>query len=146
MEYNVAADHTAANEMMRISGQRGVPVIVIDGNVVVGFDRPRLEQLLAQAQAQPQLSPEIGLAVTAANFYAAKHGLHLPEGAYIGRVKPGSSAARAGLQAGDVITQVGGRPIHDDVTLQEQLAALRGQRVSMRYWRNGESRATELAL
>ena len=69
----MAADHTAAGEMVRISGQRGVPVIVIDGQVVVGFDRSRLEQLLAPA-VDP---PELGLAITSARDYARRHDLQL---------------------------------------------------------------------
>jgi glutaredoxin len=32
--------------MARISGQRGVPVIVIDGDVLVGFNRQALEEKL----------------------------------------------------------------------------------------------------
>jgi glutaredoxin len=32
--------------MVRISGQKGVPVIVIDGDVMVGFNRRALEEKL----------------------------------------------------------------------------------------------------
>lgn len=32
--------------MVRISGQRGVPVIVIDGDVIIGFNRRALEEKL----------------------------------------------------------------------------------------------------
>lgn len=45
-EVDVAADHTAAMEMVRKSGQTGVPVVEIDGEIVVGFDRERIDQLL----------------------------------------------------------------------------------------------------
>ncbi len=45
-EYNVAEDPAKAEEMIRKSGQMGVPVIEIDGEIVVGFDRARLEELL----------------------------------------------------------------------------------------------------
>jgi len=45
-EYNVAEDPAKAEEMIQKSGQMGVPVIEIDGEIVVGFDRPRLEELL----------------------------------------------------------------------------------------------------
>jgi glutaredoxin 3 len=34
--------------MIRKSGQRGVPVIDIDGTIVVGFDREQLETLLGK--------------------------------------------------------------------------------------------------
>ncbi len=45
-EYDVAADAARAEEMIQKSGQMGVPVIEVDGEIVVGFDRSRLEELL----------------------------------------------------------------------------------------------------
>ncbi len=45
---NVATDLEARNQMVQRSGQLGVPVIEVDGNVVVGFNRSKLEELLAQ--------------------------------------------------------------------------------------------------
>lgn len=38
---DVAADYQAAMETMRKTGQQGVPVIGIDGESVIGFDRAR---------------------------------------------------------------------------------------------------------
>ena len=43
---DVSRDVEAAREMVRLSGQTRVPVLVIDGNVVVGFDRRRIDELL----------------------------------------------------------------------------------------------------
>ncbi len=43
---NVAEDLEGRDELLRRTGQLVVPVTVIDGEVVVGFDRPRLIQLL----------------------------------------------------------------------------------------------------
>ena len=45
-EFDVASNMEKRKEMMEKSGQLGVPVIIIDNQVVVGFDRPRLAQLL----------------------------------------------------------------------------------------------------
>jgi glutaredoxin-like YruB-family protein len=45
-EIDVAANQFAAQEMISKSGQLGVPVIDIDGQIVVGFDRPKIAQLL----------------------------------------------------------------------------------------------------
>ena len=36
----------AGEEMVKKSGQRGVPVIDIDGQIVVGYDEPKLRKLL----------------------------------------------------------------------------------------------------
>ncbi len=45
-DIDVGSDYKAAMEMIRISGQRGVPVIDIDGSVIVGFDQERISELL----------------------------------------------------------------------------------------------------
>jgi len=45
-EYNVAADQARANEMLRKSGQMGVPVIDINGRVIVGFNQNEIERAL----------------------------------------------------------------------------------------------------
>ncbi|HET6485843.1 MAG TPA: Uxx-star family glutaredoxin-like (seleno)protein [Spirochaetia bacterium] len=45
-EYNVASDQRKADEMVRKSGQMGVPVIEINGKVIVGFNRPEIEKAL----------------------------------------------------------------------------------------------------
>lgn len=45
-EHDVLADQKAREEMFAKSGQMGVPVIIINDEVVVGFDRPRLSELL----------------------------------------------------------------------------------------------------
>ena len=45
-EVNVAADHKAAQDMIEKSGQMGVPVIDIDGTVIVGFDKNAMKKAL----------------------------------------------------------------------------------------------------
>lgn len=45
-EKNVASDREALKEAVEKSGQMGVPVIDVDGEVIVGFDRARLSELL----------------------------------------------------------------------------------------------------
>ncbi len=45
-EKDVANDHTMAEEMVKKSGQMAVPVIDIDGQIVVGFDKEKLSKLL----------------------------------------------------------------------------------------------------
>ena len=45
-EVDVSRDAAAARDMVRRSGQMGVPVIDINGKIVVGFDRPKIEQYL----------------------------------------------------------------------------------------------------
>jgi len=45
-EIDVAADQAKAKEMVDLTGQMGVPVIVIDGEVIVGFDRAKIKEKL----------------------------------------------------------------------------------------------------
>ncbi|MBI4286465.1 MAG: glutaredoxin family protein [Chloroflexi bacterium] len=45
-EFNVAEDRNAAKEMIQKSGQMGVPVTIIDGQIVVGFNQSLLDKLL----------------------------------------------------------------------------------------------------
>jgi glutaredoxin 3 len=45
-EHNVAADAVAREEMFAKSHQMGVPVIDVDGAIIVGFDKKNLEMLL----------------------------------------------------------------------------------------------------
>lgn len=45
-EFNVAADTDKRKEMVEKSGQLGVPVIEINGQIMVGFDEETLEGLL----------------------------------------------------------------------------------------------------
>jgi glutaredoxin 3 len=45
-EHNVATDLSKRKEMIDKTGQMGVPVIEIDGQVVVGFDEPKLRSIL----------------------------------------------------------------------------------------------------
>ncbi len=47
VEHNVAADREAAKEMIQKSGQMGVPVIVVDDKILVGFNQAQLDKLLA---------------------------------------------------------------------------------------------------
>ncbi len=48
-EYNVGTDLDMRQEMIEKSGQMGVPVITVDADVVVGFNKPKLSELLGIA-------------------------------------------------------------------------------------------------
>jgi len=45
-DIDVSANQEATEEMIQKSGQMGVPVTEIDGEIVVGFDKEKLEKLL----------------------------------------------------------------------------------------------------
>lgn len=49
-EIDVKKDEFAWKEMVRKSGQMGVPVIFINGDIVVGYDEPKLRGMLKLAK------------------------------------------------------------------------------------------------
>lgn len=96
-EFDVSLDRAAAQEVVRLTGQMAVPVIVVDGEVVVGFDRPQLERLLAAKGGAQR--PRFGLRVADASRVARKVGAVPVFGALVGGVAPGSpgSAPASGM-------------------------------------------------
>ena len=45
-DIDVSQDKTALDEMVEKSGQMGVPVVDIDGHIIIGFDKEKISQLL----------------------------------------------------------------------------------------------------
>lgn len=45
-DVDVSRDQTAARDMVKSSGQQGVPVLDIGGKIVVGFDRLKIDHYL----------------------------------------------------------------------------------------------------
>jgi glutaredoxin len=123
-DHDVSTDSLAAQEVKVLTGQNGVPVTVIDGQTVVGFDQERLEWLIAQAQAQTSTPPKLGAGVTDVGK-AGREGVPIVFGAYVGRIKPGSIAEKAGLAVGDVIVQVNSQPISTAADLEKFMASIR---------------------
>lgn len=133
-------DRAAAQEMYRLTGQMGVPVTVIDGAAVVGFDRAGLEQALRAAPpAAAPPRPSFGLRIGDASRVAEGRGETPQHGAYVAGVNPQSAAGRAGLRAGDVVIEFNGQPVAgaDDLEKAIQKVAPRS-RVSVVFLRGGQ--------
>ncbi len=47
-DIDVEKDPSAAMEVVQKSGQMGIPVLDIDGTIIVGFDRPKIDAALAK--------------------------------------------------------------------------------------------------
>lgn len=45
-EFDVSADDKAKDEMIEKSGQLGIPVVDIDGKIIIGFDKPAINAVL----------------------------------------------------------------------------------------------------
>ena len=144
VEKNVAADRRAATEMVRLSGQQGVPVITVDGQVVVGFNLPRLRQLLQQAS---RAKPKLGASIADASSQMRKRPGIPGHGAYVGRVRSGSPAERAGLRSGDVIVALGGQPVAQARDVHRLVQEMpKGRELSLTYVRAGQEQDALIRL
>jgi S1-C subfamily serine protease len=141
-DHDVNTDSLAAQEAIRLTGQNGVPVTVIDGQTVVGFDQPRIEQLIAQAQAGAP--PKFGVAVADVGK-AVREGVPIIFGAYVGRIKPGSIAEKAGLAVGDVIIQLNNQVISDAANLEHLITDIKqGDKLSIVFIRGNAVNTAEV--
>ncbi|MEE8470619.1 MAG: Uxx-star family glutaredoxin-like (seleno)protein, partial [Dehalococcoidia bacterium] len=144
-EYDVSRDRAAADKMVRLTGHMGVPVIVVDGEVVIGFDRPRLERLLAGRGNAGH--PRFGLKVADASKVAQKFGAVPVFGALVGAVATSSLGERAGIRKGDIITEINLRPIHNADNLEQALASLTpGGRATIVFLRGQETLRSEVTI
>jgi glutaredoxin 3 len=136
-EKNIEYDRAAAQEVMQRTRQMGVPVTIAGDDVIVGFDRARLDQLAAKYAAppppvDPALRPKVGLRVKDA-----------PGGAEVGTVHPGSPAEQAHMRVGDIIVEMNGRSVRSAADLEAAIGSLTlsqkaGQTVAVEVRRNGK--------
>ncbi len=141
-ERDVSRNPSYAQELVRSTGQMGVPVTIINGQTVVGFDRGRLEQLLPQTQTRQR--PSFGASIADASKITAKQGSGITLGAYIGRVRAGSIAQRIGLTSGDIIIELNMKNIANASDLERALPGLsKGSHLSLVFLRGNKKMATE---
>jgi S1-C subfamily serine protease len=136
-------------EMIRVSGQQGVPVTVANGDVILGFDQRKFATL-AEKFAGPK-RPPLGILAADAEEYLAKH----PEkaekvpagtkGIYVGKVRPKTVAARGGLKPGDIITSFAGKRVRTMTALDQMVETLKpGDQATAKYIRDGENQSIVL--
>ncbi len=145
MEYDVSRDRNAASEMVKLTGQMGVPVIVVDGQAVIGFDRPRLQQLISAGGNRQR--PKLGMKVADASSAARKPGEPPVFGVLVGSVTPSSAGDKAGIKTGDIITVIGQKRVNNVAELEKALGSLAsGKRVSVTYYRGDNPFKSKLTL
>jgi serine protease DegQ len=129
--------------MVSITGQMGVPVITIDGQAVIGFDRGRIQALLA-AGARSQRGVRLGVAIGDASRRSGNIPIF---GAFVGRVAEGSIGERAGLRPGDIVTEINHRSVSGAADMERLLAGLRsGDIMSIVFLRGSETRKSEIVV
>ncbi len=144
-EHDVSVDRAAADEMVRKSGQMGVPVVIVGDQVIVGFDRKRLEKVFADAGNGRK--PRFGLQVADASKMASKFGIVPVFGAFVGKVAPSSLGEKADLRKGDVITELNFQPIHNADDLENAMRGLTpGNRVRIVFLRGKDTLRSEIVI
>lgn len=123
--------------MVEKTRQMGVPVIMVDDQPVIGFDKVRLEALLSAGGGQKR--PQFGLKIADASGAVS--------GAYIGGVSAVGVGARAGLKVGDIITDINDRKVGSAAEAEKVLTGLRaGNIVAIKFRRDTESHQAEIVL
>ena len=144
-EFDISRDRAAAEEVVKLTGQMGVPVIVVDGQVIIGFDRARLEQLLAGGNSQRH--PRLGLKVADASRMARKSGEPPVFGVIVGSVAPSSPGERAGIRVGDIITMINRKRINNTAEMEHVVGVLApGNHVSVTFYRREQAVKSEIVL
>lgn len=153
-------------------GNSGGPLVNLDGDVIgmntavasnsqnIGFAIP-IDDLTGLVQSVEQTGklqqPYLGVMyVPITSDVASQYNLSVSQGAYVPTVSqnngqatvvPGSPADKAGVQPGDIITQVDGTAINQNTSLTSILDKHRvGDKVSMTIVRNGKTQTLNVTL
>ncbi len=109
------------------------------GNLGIGFAVP--------ASAIQQVVPRLSRGQTVQRPYLGLTTAPASQGAEVREAETSGPAAQAGLQPGDKVTSVGGRPVREPEDVAAAIARRRpGERVKVEYERNGQKKSTEVTL
>jgi len=137
-------------------GNSGGPLLNLRGEVVgintaviasahgIGFAiststiKPIVATLLAHGRVARASLGVVAVSVTPQVAYANE--LPMERGALVVRVEPGGGGEAAGLEAGDVITAIAGKPVRDLHHLHEAMSRHRvGETIEISVWREGQA-------
>ena len=121
------------------------------GNIGIGFAIPSnmVKNLTAQMVQYGQVKRgELGILGTELNSELAKAmKVDAQRGAFDSQVMPNSSAAKAGIKAGDVITSLNGKPISSFAALRAEVGSMPiGSKVTLGLLRDGKAVNVSLEL
>jgi serine protease Do len=113
--------------------------------VPVSLVKKVVDDLLKYGHVQRAL---LGVSILDLNANLAKEkGFKEYSGVYVAGVNPGSSAEKAGLKEGDIITKINGIQVNSSAELQEIVATQRpGDKIKVDYVRKGDAKETTATL
>jgi serine protease Do len=122
------------------------------GNIGIGFAVPinAVKALMPELRKGQLRRGRLGVQVQTppiTDDEARELGLPKPEGAIVSTVEPGSPAARAGLQAGDVIVEFNGKTVADGDQLTGMVVTSAvGSRVPVTFYRKGQRQTANVTI
>jgi len=133
------------NTLVAGQAEPGVQAQGIGFAIAISTAKPIADELVSTGRAtHPFVGIQYGLLTPS---LAAQLGISAQGGIVIGAVQPGSPAATAGLQPGDVITAIDGQQIADESTLAQVLSTHKpGDTVSLSVERGGSQQNVQLTL
>jgi serine protease Do len=121
------------------------------GSVGIGFDIPAhvAKSVIAQLKDKGSVTRgQLGVQVQPVTADIADSlGMKTAEGALVDHAEPGTAAAKAGVQSGDVITAINGTSVKDSSDLARRVAMMEpGSTVNLAILRNGEQKNLTVTL
>ena len=133
--------HDAGSSLVPRIVVRALPAVVSITTRQIEFDKPIVATLLAHGRVARASLGVVAVSVTPQVAYANE--LPMERGALVVRVEPDGGREAAGLQAGDVITAIAGKPVRDSHHLHEVLSRHRaGEAIEISVWREGQALTT----
>src|SRR4051812_34248301 len=116
---NMRGEVIGINTLVASMAEPGVPAQGIGFAIAINTAKPIADQLVSNGRA---IHPYLGVLFQwAGGATARQRGVSQKPGVLIQRVVNGSPAASAGLQQGDVVTQIDGQPIKDEAALPKMI-------------------------
>ncbi|MDE1938845.1 MAG: DegQ family serine endoprotease [Alphaproteobacteria bacterium] len=121
------------------------------GSVGIGFAIPAstIRQVVAQLQAHGRVTRGwLGVQIQSVTpDMAASLGMSQPKGAIVASIVPGSPAAKAGFEQGDVVTAINGKQVEDSQDLTRRVAELTaGKKAGFSVLRDGGSKTLDVTI
>jgi len=133
------------NTLVATQAEPGVFAQGIGFAIAIDTAKPIADELVATGHAA---HPYLGIAYGPLTpSLAVRLGVNTANGFVVGQVAPGSPAASAGIQPGDVIIAVDGRPLDSESALAENLNQHKpGDPVTLTVIRNGQQQSIQVTL